>query len=139
MHKCAFCVLNFLWLFHLYSRSSSTNEYLLFTIKESDEKSLFLKLTSCKSSQPELYISVSTFCLTTRIIHPVLLETGAPPPLKKIWYQSHIVVPFLLQIVWFDCRGWSNIILSISKNEILISEKHYSSFGANHHMIFLQR
>lgn len=44
MQKCAFCVFNFLWLFHLYSRTASTNEYLLFTIKESDEKSLFFKV-----------------------------------------------------------------------------------------------
>lgn len=58
MQKCAFCVFNFLWLFHLYSRTVSTNEYLLFTIKESDEKSLCFKLTLCKSSQPELHTLV---------------------------------------------------------------------------------
>lgn len=33
------------------------------------------------------------------------------------WSQSReVVVPFLLQNVWFDCREWSNMFLTISKN-----------------------
>lgn len=51
-----------------------------------------------------------------------------------MWYQSRKVVLFLLKNVWFDCREWSDIFLSLSKNqrdEIFILKKLYSSFYAN--------
>lgn len=49
-------------------RSSSLNAHLLFESKLSIEKSIYLTTCKCKSNQPELYLSVSTLCLRTRII-----------------------------------------------------------------------
>lgn len=56
-------------------RPSSLNPHLLFELKIKTIDGKGLDLNTRKSNQLELYRSVGTLCLWTRIIHSVLIET----------------------------------------------------------------